>query len=75
MLPPQIKPPQALIAQTYCPDINIKNPNQLKVYKAYKNAVPQLSKIQKKKPKSIENAIERINLKIDDLNQNLVCYE
>jgi hypothetical protein len=31
--------------------------------------------VPKKKPKSIENAIERINLRIDDLNQNLENYE
>lgn len=29
----------------------------------------------KKKPKSIGTAIDRINLKIDDLNRNLMAYE
>ena len=63
-----------MIAQAYCPEI--KNLNQLKVYKAYKNAViPAHKKKPQQKPKSIETAIERINLKIDDLNKNLMNYE
>ena len=63
------------------------NANQLKVQKAYKNAVGPIINpaiIQNKKPKqtgrqkkdqSVKNAIDKINLKIDDLKDNLQSYE
>ena len=61
--------------------------NQLKVQKAYKNAVGPIinpaivpnrkpsKPSRQKKEHSVKSAIDKINLKIDDLKDNLQSYE
>jgi hypothetical protein len=82
LIPPSIQVPEASPSHQ-----TMTNANQLKVQKAYKNAVGPIINpaiIQNKKPKqtgrqkkeqSVKNAIDKINLKIDGLKDNLQSYE